>query len=458
VPFSKVELGDPRAWRVLGVALVALALCVRIVDAFTFPPDWGFDSSFNWRYIYRLSEDGALPHPTAGWATADPPLYFALAAAVMSGFSAAGNQSQSLTAIPLLGVLAGLGVVVLAVSLVRRVAPEDELRAWLAGGLLLYLPAHVHLSVMVNEEVLVALLVAACVWLLALRPASPALVGASAGLAVLTKLTGLVAVAAAGLSYAFEGWRRQAWTPTLRALAVLGLAAALTGGWWFARNRIVYGWFQPFGMPAHQLMFGMPPGERSLLDYVYFPFSAFSDPQLLNEDLLRSVWGSTYATLWFDGHRAFLPRDDVWVTRLGTLTLLLGLIPTLGFGAGLFRGLRRARARPGTPDLPLLMITAVTLAGFAVYTWLNPWFAVVKATSLSALALPFAFYASEALAGWIRRGGAATYGVCAVLAMLVVCTTAVSGFGWIFEKQELPGLEWKAEGSASSVGSVAELP
>lgn len=442
----------------LGLALVALALCVRVIDAFTFPPDWGFDSSFNWRYIYRLSEDRALPHPTAGWATADPPLYFALGAVVMSGFDAAGSQARSLTAIPMLGVLAGLGVVVLAVSLVRRLAPEDELRAWLAGGLLLYLPAHVHLSVMVNEEVLLALLVAGCVWLLALRPEAPAWVGASAGLAVLTKLTGLVAVAAAGLTYAVEGVRRKAWKPTLRALAVLGLAATLTGGWWFVRNRVVYGWFQPFGMPAHQLMFGMPPAERSLLDYVYIPLSTFSDPQLLNEDLLHSVWGSTYATLWFDGHRAFLPRDDVWVTRLGTLTLLLGLIPTAAFGAGLLRGLRRARARPGTPDLPLLMITAVTLLGFAVYTWLNPWFAVVKATSLSALALPFACYASESLAGWVRRGGIAAYGVCAALAMLVVCSTAVSGFGWVFEKQELPGLEWKTQAAPSSAGGVADLP
>ena len=51
------------------------------------------------------------------------------------------------------------------------------LRAWLAAGLLLYLPAHVQMSVMVNEEVLVALRVALCVWLLALRPGAPAAVG-----------------------------------------------------------------------------------------------------------------------------------------------------------------------------------------------------------------------------------------------------------------------------------------
>ena len=440
---------SPRAWRVLGIALVALAVWVRVHDVLNFPQDWGFDSAHNWRYMYRLSEDRALPHPTAGWATADPPLYFAIGAAVMGTFGAVGKPGWSLVAVPLLGVLAGLGVVALAVSLVRRVAPGDELRAWIAAGLLLYLPAHVQMSVMVNEEVLVALLVAGCVWLLALRPEWPAAAGAASGLAVLTKLTGLAAVAASGLTYLVEGARRRAWKPTLRALALIGLVATLTGGWWFVRNRAVHGWFQPFGMPAHQIMFGMPPGERSLQDYVYMPVATFTDPQLLNPDLLRSVWGSTYATLWFDGHRAFLPRDDPRVTSLGTLTLLLGLLPTLAFGLGLLRGMRRARARPGTPDLPLLAITGISLAGFSVYAWVNPWFVVLKATSLSALALPFAFYASEVLTGWLRRGAAASWAVGVILALLALGTTATASFNVLFEKQELPGLEWRSEGQAN---------
>jgi 4-amino-4-deoxy-L-arabinose transferase-like glycosyltransferase len=433
-----------RAWRVLGAALLLLAVWVRVHDALHFPADWGFDSTFNWRYIYRLKEDRALPRLDAGWATADPPLYFVMGAAVMGASEALGRQGLAVAAIPLLGVLAGLGVVALAVSLVRRCAPGDELRAWLAAGLLLYLPAHVQMSVMVNEEVLLALLVALCVWLLALHPRAPAAVGVAGGLAVLTKLTGVLAVATAGLTYAIEGARARAWKPTLRALAVLGVVAALSGGWWFVRNRVVYGWFQPFGMSAHRVMFEMPPGERGLLDYVYLPLATFTDPQLLDEDLLHSVWGSTYATLWFDGHRAFLPRDDARVARLGTLTLLLALLPTAAFGAGCLRGLRRARARAGSADLPLLLLTGVTLAGYAVYTWLNPWFAVLKATSLSALALPFAFYASEALAAWLRAGRAAAWSIGVALALLVACTTVGSTFGVFFEKSELPGLEWRS--------------
>ncbi len=437
-----------------------LAVGIRVHNALHYPADWGFDAAANWRYIYRLSEDRALPHPAAGWSTADPPLYFLAGAAVMAGLSAAGSRDLAVVAIPLLGTLAGLGVVALAVSLVRRVDPRDELRAWLAGLLLLYLPAHAHASVMVNEEVLVALLVALTAWTLAAFPgaadpggdeADGALrrafaAGIAAGLALLTKLTGALAVAAAAASYAVEGWRRRAPRATLRCLAALGLAVLLAGGWWFARNRLVFGFFQPFGLPAHQIMFDMPPGERGPLDYLRVPLATFSDPQLLSPALLHSVWGSTYVATWFDGHRFVLPRDDGAVSRLGTATLLLALLPTGAFALGLARGARRARARPGRPDLPLLLLTALTLLGYVAYTWRNPWFAVVKGTSLSALALPFAFYASEALAGWLRLPDARRRLAAAALAALAACTAAGFTFDGLFPKREIPGLEWRTPG------------
>ena len=47
-----------------------LAVGIRVHNALHYPADWGFDAAANCRYIYRLSEDGALPHPAAGWSTA----------------------------------------------------------------------------------------------------------------------------------------------------------------------------------------------------------------------------------------------------------------------------------------------------------------------------------------------------------------------------------------------------
>jgi hypothetical protein len=223
---------------------------------------------------------------------------------------------------------------------------------------------------------------------------------------------------------------------------VLTLVALASGGWFYLRNRIEFGYFQPFGLPAHQQMFRMPPGKRGLADYVRIPLATFTDPQLLDPDLLHSVWGSTYATVWFDGHRFLLPRDDPRVTRLGTATLLLALLPTAAFAAGALRGARRALAAPGGPDLPLLLLLGAVLAGYALYTWKNPWFVVVKGTSLLGISLPFACWTSEVLDGWLRRRAAPL--VAAALLALCACTAAASTFGLLFPKTEVSGLRWEA--------------
>jgi 4-amino-4-deoxy-L-arabinose transferase-like glycosyltransferase len=434
----------PRA--ALAAAAAALVgIGMRVRNALTFPPDWGFDASFNWQYIYALTRSWRLPDPDAAWSTGDPPLYFYLAASVLRTF---GMRPLLL---PLLNTLLGLAIVGLAVALVRRAAPADPQRALLAGGLLLFLPAHVHMSAMVNEELLVALLTSLAVFCLAGAPRAapdttalrPALAGLAGGLAALGKPTGLVAIAACAASVVVVGLRKRAPRTAVVRVGALLLAALLAGGWYYARNRIVHGYFQPVGLPAHERMFEMPPGERGPLDYVRVPLSTFTDPQLLDPDLLHSVWGSTYAAVWFDAHRYFLPTDSGPVRRLGTLTLLLALLPTAAFAAGVLRGVSRWRKGAGERDLPLLLLLALTLAGFALYTWSNPWFAVIKGTTLLGLSLPYAFYASEVLADWSRRGRVAAVGIGMTLLALAVSVTISCTFDGLFERTEVSGLRWE---------------
>jgi hypothetical protein len=441
--------------------LLALALAIRLRNALRYPPDWGFDASFNWKYILELSRDFSLPHPAAGWAAADPPLFFALSALVWRGCAWLGARDAVLVAVPLLGSAAGLAIAALAVALVRRLEPGEPGRALLAGGLVLFLPAQVQMSAMVNEEIWTALFSSLTLYLLATRGGAgggagetrpgagagigrAAAAGLAAGLALLAKLTGAVAVAAAAATYALEGLRRRALrAAALRVAAVLG-AALLGGGWYFVRSQLLYGAAQPFGLPAHQRMFRLPPGERGLFDFLSLPLATFTDPQLLNPDLLRSVWGATYATVWFDGHRHFLPAAGEGVRRLGTATLVLALLPTAAFGLGCLRGLRRALRGAGSADPPLLLACAFAFLGYAVYNWKNPWYAVVKGTSLLALCLPFACYASEVLWGWLRGGRARRAAVGTALAGLLLCVTLGTTFGLAFEKREVPGLPWEA--------------
>jgi 4-amino-4-deoxy-L-arabinose transferase-like glycosyltransferase len=247
---------------VAAALLALLAVAARLHNAFRYPPDWGYDASFNWRYIYRTAHDWALPHPGAGWSTADPPLFFAISAVLMAA------SNFRLVLVPLFNTVVGLGIVALAVILVRDADPERPRRALLAGGLLLFLPAHIYMSAMVSEEMLVAFFTSLAVFALVRRDRAAvgagfelrrtAAIGAAAGLAVLTKLTGAVAALTAVGTYALEGWRRSELRPTLARVAAVVLIATVVGGWYFARNRVLYGYFQPFGLPAHEVMFGTP--------------------------------------------------------------------------------------------------------------------------------------------------------------------------------------------------------
>jgi hypothetical protein len=431
-------------------ALALVALGMRVHNALRYPADWGFDASFNWRYIYRLSQSWALPPPEAGWATSDPPLFFYLYGALFRGLDALRARDAAVFVLPLFTTLVGLGVVALAVALARRAAPADGLRAALAGLLLLYLPAHVQMSVMVNEEMLATLFTSIAVYALAVRdPVAPraqlgraAAVGLAGGLAWLSKLSGALAVATAAATFAVEGRRAGGRARAAARCGCLLAVALASGGWFYLRTQLATGSAQPIGLPAHRSMLAMPPGQRSAGDYLRFPVATFRDPQLLDPDLLRSVWGSTFATVWFDGHRFFLPRDSDAVRRLGGVTLALALLPTAAFASGLLRGARRVRQGRGGLDLPLLLLTGFSFAGYAFYTWRNPWFVVVKGTSLLGVSLPFAFYASESLARWLRGRGGRVVG--AALAALAVCVVVSGTFGLVFEKTEVSGLAWQA--------------
>jgi hypothetical protein len=192
-------------------------------------------------------------------------------------------------------------------------------------------------------------------------------------------------------------------------------------------------------------MFTMPPGEREWLDYLRFPLSTFGDPQVLNPDLLRSVWGSTWLTWWFDGHRAFLPTESPWVDRFGAGILGLALLPTAAAVVGVARGARRALRGAQGPDGLLVGMVALTLTGYVAFTWRNPWFATCKASFLLGLALPFAYYASEVLDDWMDRsalGRLALWTALLALAALIVFTFSWNEVLWDMRHMSKPGVVW----------------
>jgi hypothetical protein len=448
-----VRSGWLRGLTAAGLLLAAAGLAIRTTNAFRYPTVYGFDSPENWRYIERLTGSWALPAPDADWSTAHPPLFYYACAALCRALGRP-EQQDAVILIRLVSSILGLFAVGLAVGLVRRADPENPGRALLAGALLLFLPAHIYMSAMLHEEILVSSLISLVAVAVACECMSPerprralrraAGWGVAAGLALLTKLTGLLVVVAAAGAYAVDGWRRRDWALAAGRVGIFLGAALVVGGWYYARNRVEYGYFYPHHLETHRNIYYYPPGVRSLGDYLRFPFATLTEPVATSPALMRSIWGTTYSSVWYDSHRHFLPSQGGAVNLAGTLILILALLPTAAFLRGLARGLRRALESPRGPDLPLLLLVALTLAGYAAFTWRNPWFVVAKGSFLLGISVPFAFYASESLCLWARGSPIRARVVWICMGALFLAVAATFTQGVVFEKTDPPGFRFLA--------------
>lgn len=447
-----VQTQHGRQWAIGGAVLVLCAAAIRFHNAFHYPLHFGFDAPANWDYIAHLLTSWRLPSPGEGWSMSHPPFFYY--ASALLGRAMGGADKEAITiAVRLVSSVVGLLGIGAVVYWLRVSDRENLPRVTIAAALLLFLPAHIYMSAMLGEEILSGALISAVVVGVALdlrrEPAERfglptiGLFGLLAGLAFLTKLTGLLVVGAVGLAYLADGLRRRTLGAFfVRALVFCGVAVAV-GGWPYLLNQIQYGFFYPQNLMVHDVMFTMPPGERFVLDYLTLPLATFRDPQVLAPDLLHSVWGTTYTTLWFDGHRVMLPRSEASVQAVGTALLILGLLPTLAFFVGIVRGAKRALREPGGPDTLFLALTGLTVLGYMIFSWQNPWYATLKASYLLGAAVPFAVYSSEVLAGWVQGGSTLRRAFIATpLLVLLIGSAATFTVNLVFEKREGPGFEW----------------
>jgi hypothetical protein len=453
IPSERGSNGSRGEWGAGIVILALVGIAMRVSNAFALPKHWGFDANWNWEYIERLTTSWALPAPHEGWSMGHPPFFYYASALLARGMDGASVENVTI-AIRLASSAVGLLAIAAAVVLVRRLDPETGRRAFLAAALLLFLPVHVYMSAMLGEEVLGTSLSSLAVVGVAVdlvrRPELPralrrsACWGLLAGLAFLTKLSGVLTLAAVGGALLIDGLRRRELGRAVAVAAVFGLVAGVVGGWPYLRNLVSFGYLYPHDLSVHERMHSMPPGDRALSDYVRLPRATLLDPRAINRRLVYSVWGTTYGTLWYDAHRHVLPRSGREVTRLGTAMLTLALLPTLAFGVGLVRGVRRAWAGPGGPDTLFLLLVALTLAGYVFFTWRNPWYATLKGSYLLGLVVPFAWYTSEVLADWTRGAGLRQGLVWTALAALLTLSILVFSFGLVMEKTDKgPGFKWQ---------------
>jgi 4-amino-4-deoxy-L-arabinose transferase-like glycosyltransferase len=205
------------------------------------------DEAAHVQYVRSLTR-GVMPtQATAagdplGYEWHQPPLYYAIGTA----FLPMGEKG-----LRGLSIVCGLLSLLVIYRTARLFVPNEPEFAVLATGIAAFIPTHIALTSAVNNDALLELL--CCVVLLLLLTAfrsglnvwRATWIGVCIGLALLTKVTGLLLLPTA--LFAFGLMRMHGETPkTLwRGVAAMLAGFVVVGGWWFVRNRSLYGQFLP---------------------------------------------------------------------------------------------------------------------------------------------------------------------------------------------------------------------
>jgi 4-amino-4-deoxy-L-arabinose transferase-like glycosyltransferase len=141
----------------------------------------------------------------------------------------------------------GAGTVLLTYATAQRAFPTEKWPALLAAGLVAFNPQFIFISASINNDNAVTFFATLALFLAVLLTGgdfswrTAALAGAVAGLATLSKLSGMATLSIVGLGLVVGWWRHRSWRRLMGQLALVGLAWGGVAGWWLVRNQQLYG-------------------------------------------------------------------------------------------------------------------------------------------------------------------------------------------------------------------------
>ena len=153
---------------------------------------------------------------------------------------------------------------------------------------------------------------------------------------------------------------------------------------------------------------------------------------------MDSVWGLTYAGLWFDPFEHRFPVNE----SIGLLETLpwLGLCPTFLMLAGLFNALKDViKSRLSQAWLPLLATAVFGLLVYIYWTWHSATLVAVKGSYLLPLSVPAACFFARGLQKLTGRIRSAAIALCIIT---IVANVLVLTQGLIYDAPYKDPLGW----------------
>lgn len=364
----------------LGLALVLIAfVALSLYYNAALPLFEGFDEVSHYRVADHYARTGLLPdlNRAPSHEAHQPPLYYLVSAALIApldrddfsqvfqvsadaGLNRRQNGVTTGARVPLASTALALQLMrllstalgAITIAVVYAIANLVSRRAWaglLAVAILAFNPKFIYLSSIASNDVAVCCLAAVALWLslrLLTRPerSTPLAalgLGVVCGLATMTKLSGLSALAPAGLAILMcADWRadrRRAFGSVALRVLALGIGFALVAGPFFVHQWSRYG--DPLAGPQ----------VRALNLFAVRP-----QPLTLGE--IAVVYPQIVPTFWRVGDDAMA---QPWLTLV--VWALLGL--------GLFGFARVARRREVRADMAVLLIAALVVPFIALAPW-----------------------------------------------------------------------------------------
>ncbi len=418
-PMRGLVLPPPRycLWFVCGLAVATRALLV----AFS-PREFGYVWDLYHEGIQVMFAQGRLPVAGDCWECWQPPLFFL----VSYPFYALGRLVYPAPSFPYDRALWAVAVVPLAASFVTLDCVWRQLRlVGLRGYPLVFglsvaacIPVVFYNSFALDIDTLLMAVVALFTYRLSLVVLVPSLrtngqallLGAVAGLAAITKYSGLVAAVAGVLvllSLRLE-WRRR-----FQMTMVFGLTVTALAGWLYARNVVERGRLLPANGPADA---GFSLTHQWASPHQIAPFRIGELMTLTRPDappgmltdlpVYKSILTSMHGLMWGDmgffsnptrhGTRyPFYPDREVppW---LAASVLALGLLPTTLAAVGAAARLRQRRYRA------LLCVTGIGLVAYLQWAWWMPIWGIKP---------KYLLFLLPAYAAWAATGGRVASGI-----------------------------------------------